>query len=240
MNKFVVKVTSAVLAIVLVAVLSFSLAMSGSSEPVQAQAPQQAQITLIDPQNLGKAANCSVIQNPKSLKITCKVAGVVVLNQTIPLPQLPPITLPPVTLPGQPPITIRIPGETQTVRPPPVTKTVTPDGPTATVTDRVPNRTQTVTVTPGATSDVTPGGQDGGEGDTIEPEENDPIDFGDDDVTIQEVGLGTLAIFLLVGLVLLAMWGGYYIGYRDADRENADFMDALLTKTVRKRRGKHS
>ena len=228
MRKHVVAAVVAVVALVAVVVLSLGFA-TAQPEPAQANPAVTA---------AQAAPLCSVTQRPKSIRIVCRIAGVVALDTVIPLPQLPPVTLPPITLP---PVTELIPGQTATVRVPGPTQTVVDretvrvPGPTRTETTRVPRSTETVTET---TSPDAPG-QTGGDDDTIEPD-RDRVDIGDGDVTVEEVGLGLLAILGIVGLLLLAMWGGYYIGYRDADRENADFMDALSTETVRKRRGKHS
>lgn len=41
------------------------------------------------------------------------------------------------------------------------------------------------------------------------------------------VGLGTLTIIILCVLLLLALYGGYMLGYKDSDRQNARFLRAL-------------
>lgn len=41
------------------------------------------------------------------------------------------------------------------------------------------------------------------------------------------LGVGSLTIAALIGLILLSMWLGYILGYKDSDSESARFMSAL-------------
>jgi hypothetical protein len=225
----VTKIFSATVAIVLAVVFSLGMVLGDSSTPAKADDIKDpaATVTIIEPP--GGLIKCVTINNnQKFIRVVCKAAVITVLNQLIPVPTVPPITIP-TTLP---PITELIPGETVTVPGPTKTKTV--QGPTKTKTITTP--TQTVTENSTVTADPT--GQPGGNSGTIgEVDPGGTVDFGDNDVTIQEVGIGILATIVFVALLLLTLWMGYVLGYKDADRENARFMDALLDLT---RRGKHS
>lgn len=141
------------------------------------------------------------------------------------------------------PIIISGPTSTQTVTPPPVTVTTTVPGPTVTQTaapetvtatpDSVPDETvtETTSVSPSET------GQDQSGDGTLGSNESDDtpaIDFGDGDITIIEAGIGFLTLLALVGLLLLTLYAGYILGYKDRERKDTDFMRALLD-TVKSR-----
>lgn len=139
---------------------------------------------------------------------------------------------------------------TQTLPPvPEVTKTIKIPGPTKTVTELpglitvtkgpVPNKT--VTIQPQPTSLPTP---------TIEMAPRQPtpthdtlgpatpfvsshphlIDFGDGHTTVIEATLGLLATVLLIAGFFATLYAGYWLGFREADSENASFMRAVLDK----------
>lgn len=162
--------------------------------------------------------------------------GIKICGELLGLPSAPVIT---VTVP---PVPIEVPGPTVTVTavPPPVTVTTTVPGPGQTVTvtepaaqgptpDSVPGpSTETVT--------VSPAGQDPVEGGTIvdNTPRRPPIDFGDGTTTIVEAGIGVLTLLALVGLLLLTMYSGYIVGYKDHERKDTNFMRALLD-TVKSR-----
>ena len=157
--------------------------------------------------------------------------------------------------------TVRIPGPTQTVtvRAPGAETTVTVPGPTRTVTEtvRVPGPVVTRTAQPGArptataTETVTASTiitakpapqttrQTPVEDDTIEDSDGflffPDVNFGDERVSAGEVGLSLLAVLGLAGLILLAMYGGYGIGYKDKERRDTNFMRALLESTKLRR-----
>jgi hypothetical protein len=54
----------------------------------------------------------------------------------------------------------------------------------------------------------------------------------------QAAGIGLLSLLALVGLILLGMWGGYVLGFKNAERENTNFLRALRDSFGS--RGKHS
>lgn len=170
--------------------------------------------------------NCSQVNvDPRHIRITCNAAGVIVLNTVVLLPV---VTLPPITLPGAtvtvkiPPgpqptrtITVPIPGPTKTVTTT-ETKTIGPsalptDRPTATITV---NRTRQpeikyVTVEP-----------------TPKPDDNGTIiNFPDSPAEV----ITTAGIGLLLGLIaaVAALWLGYIFGYKDAEKNEINFMRAL-------------
>jgi hypothetical protein len=43
-----------------------------------------------------------------------------------------------------------------------------------------------------------------------------------------EAGIGLLTLLALIGLILLGMYAGYILGYKDKERKDTDFMRALL------------
>lgn len=90
-----------------------------------------------------------------------------------------------------------------------------------------PRETVAVTITP----QPEPSGQDDTQGDTIEPEEEPAVVIPEIELSTPEaVGLGTLSILGLALLILLGMWLGYYLGYKDSDKAEAKFYRALLGK----------
>lgn len=159
-----------------------------------------------------------------------KVCGEL-LGQPLPAVITVTVTPDPVTLPG--------PTSTTTVHPPPVTVTLpgpvttttameTPQPQIVTVTpDAVPPVTQTTTIDNPSTGQPTPSHGTIG---TNESKDIPAIDFGDGHTTIIEAGLGFLTLLALVGLLLLSLYAGYILGYRDRERKETDFMRALLDK----------
>lgn len=176
---------------------------------------------------------CSQVRIDKdTVQINCTVAGILQAPIFVQLPTVPPVT-----------IEVPVPGATQTIKVnvPGPTKTVTVPGDTQTVS--VPGPTKTVTVRPTSNSPTAlpaPGGQTVTESATVEttatvtvtaePSEvpNDPVVSipGVPDV-VEKAALGLLSIIALCALMLLGMYLGYYIGYRDSDSANARFMGAL-------------
>lgn len=158
----------------------------------------------------------------------------------------PTITLPPITKFVERPRatrTITVPGPTKYVTPEASTQRVFVSGPTRTVAG--PVRTTTVTpdsmaveATVTATETVTR--QTTVYRDKVVPD-NKPDEFLFDFPPVstpEAVGIGIGAVVALMLLVLLALMGGYAIGYKDSDKENANFMNALRDKILY--RGKHS
>lgn len=160
---------------------------------------------------------------------------------------LPTVTLPPVVGPTK---IIRIPGPTKTrtaVRYRLRTRTVTVPGPTTRVT--LPGKTKTkpvlvvpptVTRTVAVYKTVYPKihkhmrsrqpmpihakmGQHNGSSGFFSP----TIDWGDHHVTAGEVGLSLLTLIALGLGGLFLMYLGYYVGYKDSERADTNFMRAL-------------
>lgn len=171
--------------------------------------------------------------------VICVAAGITILNQHLDLPTVTVagpttnVTLPPirttqtVTVPG-PTKTVQVPGQTQTIADPAqtVTQTVRPtNGPSA-----LPTATQTVTTDSGLTSTTTitvspvqPTPTSG----TLDPDSG-PLKNVPPVVIKTGVGVGIIALLAL--LILLGMYGGYYLGYKDSDKADANFFRALLNK----------
>ena len=185
-----------------------------------------------------------------------KVCGTI-LNQPLPevvtvtktLPPLPPIRVPgptvfvpgptrtvtsaPRHLPGP---TIYVPGPTRTVYSPGVKTTLRGPQPTmlpspaVTTTKFIEN-----TVTETQTASRRGGTQSG----TIRPDGHSFISLPPVTLSAPEaVGVGVVSLLALVGLIMIAMYGGYAIGYKDKEKKDTNFMRALLD-TV-KSQGKHS
>lgn len=205
------------------------VALIGSTQSNEAVATPVAQADLV---------SCTDVRVGQSIRIKCTAAGVIVLDETIPLPVVPgdPVTIK-VPLP-QETVTVRnpVPGPTQTV-----TEPGTNNGPTATVTIRDPAQPgETVTVRPNGgpvptvteTTTVTPDPrQDGTEDATIDsaPEEDAAVTLPEINLSPPEaVGLGTLALLLIAGLILLGMYAGYYLGYKDSEKREAKFIRSIL------------
>jgi hypothetical protein len=179
-----------------------------------------------------EAVTCTQIKVGTQIKLNCTAAGIVVLHEVINLPS--------VTVPGNP-ITIRTPGHTTTVRVPGPTQTITAPGaittstdtttitqPAQTATVRVPGptATQTTTVTAAPRQTATDSA-------TIDPTPDDStgIDVPGTNLSPPEaVGIGTLAIIAVACLILLGMYIGYYMGYKDSDKAEAQFYRSLLGK----------
>jgi hypothetical protein len=173
------------------------------------------------------------------------VCGGEVVEQ-LPLPTVK-ITVPAPTVtdivPG-PTKTVTVPGPTKTVTATPApgptvfitdTETVTQPGPTTTTTARPEPTMLPETVTrPTAPPVLEPA-------EPLQPNEgffDFGIDFGDGDTTLGETSLGIGVSLLLIALILAALYGGYVLGYKDADKENASFLAALRDEVlVRHRKG---
>jgi phage baseplate assembly protein gpV len=124
-------------------------------------------------------------------------------------------------------VTVRTAPETVTIKPPPDTRSVTVPGPTETVSER-----ETVTV---STSES--GGRQ-------EPSGSATLDSGNPGPTInlpdidlstpKGIALGTLTVMALAGLILLGLWTGYYMGYKDRvaheAKDEVSFIKSLLNR----------
>lgn len=94
---------------------------------------------------------------------------------------------------------------------------------------------QTVTV-PGPTKTVTRQARPGR--DTLPPRENpEKVYVPVIDTVIKKVGLGLLALAGIMGLIILGLWLGYALGYRDKDKSEKDFLEALRAQMLG--RGSH-
>lgn len=150
-----------------------------------------------------------------------------------------------VPVPG-PTVTIRPPRATKTIRPQPkkiiITERVTVPGPPApreTVTLQpiippqppAPTETVTVTVEPPTRQPVPPRDTVGEPLERPEPEVRTKTE-----TVVRYVLLGTLVSMVLAGLGLLALFLGYLLGQRDADKNENEFLASLLDAAkIRKR-----
>lgn len=146
--------------------------------------------------------------------------------------KVPTVTLPPLpgttqtlTLPPGPgsTVTVKIPGSNETE-----TVTIQPTQlPTHTVTETqtaTQTATETVTATrQGPTNYVTvrPPPDDGNVIETILP-----------DGPVGKAAVATLSIIILMALLILGMWIGYYLGFKESDRSNVRFLKALSDKII--------
>lgn len=173
--------------------------------------------------------NCTSVRvSPSKVEVKCTAAGITVLNQTFTLPPGPTVTLPPLPAETET-IKVPVPGPTQTV-----TVTAPGSGATATVT-----ATETVTETskpdsPAPSSPTKSTGQVDNEPATLEPSptpSDEPLISLPAPTTVKKAAITGLVLLGLMVLILLALFGGYILGYKEADVENATFMKRLLNKT---------
>lgn len=165
------------------------------------------------------------------------------------------VTLPPVTLPPLPAITQIIPGPTKTatvtvpgptstttVEQPGGTETIYLQGPTQTQTVAGPTVTKTANATPAlpaptqtVTSTVT---QTVTKEVRVDNHESDNVLFDPPPLTVKSaVGYSALALLVVAGLIVLGLWLGYILGYKDSERKEAKFLSALRDQFYT---GKHS
>lgn len=203
-----------------------------------------------EPAHAAPVVNCSANTQGRQVHVVCQAAGVVVLDVHLPI-KVPPVTLPSVTLPPLPRATrtIRVhvpgpPGPTKTVhvQQPHATQTVTVNVPgsgtkTITVRPEAPQNPSQPRVTATTTRTVTASpssetGQVKRPSDTIAPDDDDTVlSFPKIDLSTPEaVGFGTLALVIIAGLILLGMYGGYYLGFKDSDNKEMKFLRSLLRK----------
>lgn len=223
MRTHVFKALSAVVAIVMLVVLAFGAAMS--PEPVHAAPAPQCIVQVQGTVGIVICADVPVAQIP--------LPTVTVQGPTI---TLPPVTLPPITLPAET-VTVQVPGGTQTVTlPPGDTETVTEEA-TVIVTAEPDNSqpSSLPSVSPSETGQNPPGDDI-----IVDNDDDDPplVDLGDGKTTIVEAALGLFATIALVGLMLLTLWAGYVIGYKDKEKKDTSFMRSLLEQ-ARLGRAKH-
>lgn len=195
-------------------------------------------------------------------QLTVTVLGQQVLNTQITLPTTRVEVPVPQIVPGPTEtVRVRIPGEDRTVR---VEVPVPVAGPTRTVTERVVVTEQgersTVTVSPrpenragndapqtnpGPTPDAVPDEeatvtrQPTPTPDTIGParplESDREVVLDLPELTAPEaVGVGFLTLLALVGLILLSMYGGYALGFKDSEEREKKFMRELSDTILRR------
>lgn len=176
---------------------------------------------------LGVMIPVAISSNNSRVEASSDLATISVPPITLPVVT---VTLPPIKIPGPPgPTVIRtltIPGPTNTVRVPGPTSTVTvTEAPTVTSTRTVTAPPVTETVT--ATVFQTPRQQPVDSG-TLDPE-TEYIPIGVPKLSaIEQVGLGFLAVLLISGLIIIGMWSGYYLGFKESDAKETGFLKALL------------
>lgn len=208
---------ASILAVVLMAFTLLPAAVVSNAEPAQA----------VD------VINCTSVRiDSGHVEIKCTAAGIIVLDTTVNLPPGPTVTLPP--LPGTT-VTVHVPGpsQTQTIKVPIPGPTQTVHV-TATVSVRpsaTPEATVTTTETvPGPTTTITTGQVDNGGG-TIDQEPDDPVvSIPNIDSPAEAAGIGAILFLILMALILLGLYLGYILGYKDSDRKSADFIQAMLDK----------
>ncbi len=218
------KTTKSIAAIIVLLLMLVIVVPTSSSNNAGEQA-QAAQTPVV---------NCQVVTGPP-VRVVCKALGATVLDTAITVPT---ITLPPIQLPGEtttvtvPPV--EIPGPTQTV-----TEPAGPQ-PTATVTENS-TQTETVTIEPSQlpeppTVTVTEPGQETTDYVTVVPtpqaEPNDDDNGILPDTIVEKAAVTTLGIILLMGLIILGMWLGYYLGRKDENREQTSFLKAMSDKLI--------
>lgn len=200
------KVISACLAIMLVMTLVLIPAPAQSAEPL---------------------INCRVVTG-QTVRVVCSAAGLIVLDTQL--------NVPTVVLPAPPRATVTqtvtapaLPQPTKTVTEtvPSKTETVTVEGPTQIETVR---ETETIAASPSAlpTQSARPVGQTPTEYVTVtsKPEQRDTPDdlLPDSPQEVVETGVG---IIIALIMMILALWAGYVIGYKDSDKENTNFVRAM-------------
>lgn len=172
---------------------------------------------------------------PEGGEVVCTLLdGTVVGNVPLPTVQVPGPT---VQLPRPPQVTVTLPEETVTVRPPRATVTVQePQQPRETVTVRpdnpgrseAPRPTETVTVT------ESPTGQTTAPSDTVTPSpevrrETETKTQNKTETTVKRVALGLLASLVLAGLGMLALYLGFILGHKSAERSEDKFLKSLVS-----------
>ena len=205
-------------------------------------------VTTPQPAVGASVVDCTTVTHPASVEIICTAAGLVVLDNTIALPT---VTLPPVT--------ITVPGSTQTIRVPVPGPTITLPGTTVTLPGQ-PGHTTTVTAhatttlagptaratatrtlapVPGATVTAikSPSAvgtrQPASPSATIKPVQSTRPSIRHHTVTLtrtQTIGLGLLTLVVGLLIALATLFGGYYLGYKDSEKNEARFLKSVLSK----------
>lgn len=241
---------SAVVAVMLIIILTVGSFMATAPEPASADPVVTCELVTGPVTRVVCTAAGVVVLNTVVDLPTVNVPGPTVTAQGHT------VTLPPVTLPPQAQgtpqgprntVTVAVPGPTvagPTVRIPGPTKTVTKNvaGPTRTVTKPPKPQstvTQTATTTATATETIVaePTGQtdpDSGRVDDNEPDNGfftPGIDFGDDNVTVGEAGIGLLSALLIIAMILSGMGYGFRRGLKAGRAGESDFLRAVLDRS---------
>jgi hypothetical protein len=192
-----------------VAFLAFILTLVLVLTPSSAQADEGCVLTVAGIKVCGTVLGQPL---PAAVTVTVKPDPIIIAGPTSTVTVRPPAQT--VTVPGPGGSTV-----TQTVRPAPQTITASPNaGPPSTVTNTSTVSSTETRQNPHRTDTIEPGG-------TVEIPS---IDFNDGHLTTPEASIGFLTLLALVGLLLLAMYAGYVLGYKDKERKDTDFMRALL------------
>lgn len=244
------RIISVLVVVVMLICCGFSISANAADPEPNPQAASAA--PLVD---------CQVVVG-NNTRVVCSAAGLVVLNTEV---NLPTVTLPPLvvrtTAPGTVTTrTVEVPGNTRTVtrtaQPEPqgivtVTRTASPEpritsAPTATRTIN-PTVTATSTATATATSTVTAPGQTETSYVTVAPAPTQvaepgtdrntfiPLPFPEDNPVLKAV-VGTGYILAFLALLILTMWLGYYLGYKNSDRENSNFLKLISDQMLLRKR----
>lgn len=212
---------------------------------------------IVEPSQSAQPVDPSLVScGPEEGNVVCRLLDGTIIA-TVPIPvieipgpsipgptvkvTLPPVTVtaPPIRLPG-PTVTVTAPGETVTAPPAPprtltetVTETVRVPGPTATVVAPPfpPRPAETVTAT--ATVTAEPTGQPTTPSATVEPSPEPRTVTETETRTktetiVRNVLFGALATLVLVGLGILALWLGYILGYKGAERNEERSLRGML------------
>lgn len=222
------------------------LVISNRPEPAQAQ-QEQAAADIVSCGPEGNNIVCRLLDNTIIAVVpipTVKVPGPTLIGPTLRLPG-PTIRIPGPTIivPGA---TVTVPGigATETVRIPggTVTVTVAPNNPGSSA---MPTRTVTISVGPRGTQTITgpigPTGQGPTVSATITPEpevrtETETETRTKTETIVRNAFIGLLVSLAIAALGMLAMFIGYSLGQKDAQRNEDKFLEGLLDAThVRKR-----
>lgn len=226
----------AALAVLIIGIILIPAAALSNKEPARAE-PVQAD--LVSCAQEGNSVVCRLLDNTVILAVpipTVKVPG-----PTIRLPG------PTIRIPGP---TVIIPGATVTVPGlPGATVTVSANpGPTRTVTIRpsnpgpsaLPTRTVTISVGPQGTTTITPSGQNPTVRATITPPpevETRTVTRTKTETVIRNVVLGTLVSLVIAALGILALYLGYIMGQKDAQKNEDQFLESLIGRVRGERKG---
>lgn len=218
MTRRVASVLASVMLLVLLPISALAGIQNNNEEP------KTPVVQSVDP-----VVKCSSVRLNNRLRVNCSAAGVSVFSTVVDLPMVR-VTVPgptstrtievDVPIPGEPGATVtkrvEVPGPTETIRRPGPTRTISPEAPTVTITE-----------TPEE------GRQDGTTPDTIGGPDNDRpvVTFPETNLSTWEaIGVGILGVLAIIGLILIGMYTGYYMGDKHGERRERTFIKSLLNK----------